>query len=161
MLRGMMPTTTDQGLERFQRAMASLFRHGTLQRLHDHVAAEAGIDCERAAFLVMRQVVADGPIRVTDLAGNLGLDPSTISRQLRAIELKGWVQRLSDPGDRRATLVAATKDGEKVVAQLEAERRRVLADVLAGWNQGDRDSLFELTERFAADLADHVQKHLT
>lgn len=156
-----MPTTTDQGLERFQRAMASLFRHGTLQRLHEHVAAEAGIDCERAAFLVIRRVVSEGPIRVTDLARDLGLDPSTISRQLRAIEVKGWVLRLSDPADRRATLVAATKDGEQAVAQLEAERRRVLADVLAGWNQDDRDSLFELTERFAGDLADHVQKHLT
>ena len=153
-------TTTEQGLERFQKAMARLFRHGTLQRLHDHVAAEAGIDCERAAFLVMRQVVADGPIRVTDLAGNLGLDPSTISRHLRAIELKGWVRRLSDPGDRRATLVAATKDGERAVAQLDAERRRVLAGVLAGWSQGDRDSLFELTERFAGDLTDHVQQNL-
>jgi DNA-binding MarR family transcriptional regulator len=57
--------------------------------------------------------------------------------------------------------VTATKSGERVVARLEAERRRVLADVLAGWDQTDRDALFDLTERFAADLSDHVQNHLT
>jgi DNA-binding MarR family transcriptional regulator len=134
-----MLTTTDQGLERFQRAMAGLFRHGTLQRLHDHVASRAGIECERAGFLVMRRVVSEGPIRVTDLARDLGLDPSTISRHL----------------------VTATKSGERVVALLETERRRVLATVLAGWDQTDRDALFDLTERFAADLSDHVQHHLT
>ena len=141
--------------------MASLFRHGTLQRLHEHVAAEAGIDCERAGFLVMRRVVSEGPIRVTDLARDLGLDPSTISRHLRAVEVRGWVRRLSDPADRRATLIAATKTGERVVTQLETERRRVLASVLAGWEQGDREALFDLVERFSADLTDHVQNHLT
>jgi DNA-binding MarR family transcriptional regulator len=156
-----MLTTIDQGLERFQQAMAGLFRHGTLQRLHDHVASQAGIDCERAGFLVMRRVVSEGPIRVTDLARDLGLDPSTISRHLRAVEVRGWVRRVADPGDRRAALVTATKSGERVVARLEAERRRVLAAVLAGWDQTDRDALFDLTERFAADLSDHVQHHLT
>lgn len=160
MLRRML-TTTDQGLERFQQAMAGLFRHGTLQRLHDHVASRAGIDCERAGFLVMRRVVSEGPIRVTDLARDLGLDPSTISRHLRAVEVRGWVRRVPDPGDRRAALVTATKSGERVVARLETERRRVLASVLAGWDRADRDALFDLTERFAADLTDHVQRHLT
>ena len=156
-----MLTITAQGLERFQQAMAGLFRHGTLQRLHEHVASRAGIECERAGFLVMRRVVSGGPIRVTDLARDLGLDPSTISRHLRAVETRDWVRRVPDPDDRRAALVTATKSGERVVARLEAERRRVLADVLAGWDQTDRDALFDLTERFAADLSDHVQNHLT
>jgi len=117
----------------------------------------AGIECERAGFLVMRRVVSGGPIRVTDLARDLGLDPSTISRHLDAVEIRGWVRRLSDPADRRAILVTATRAGEQVVARLETERRRLLAEVLAGWDRTDRDALFELTERFAADLADHVQ----
>lgn len=141
--------------------MATLFRHGTLQRLHDHVASQAGIDCERAAYLVMVRVVAEGPIRVTDLARDLGLDPSTISRHLQAIEVRGWIQRLADPADGRATLVAATESGGEAVAQLQAERRRVLATVLDGWERADRDALFDLTERFAADLSTHVQDHLT
>jgi DNA-binding MarR family transcriptional regulator len=156
-----MTTVTEQGLERFQQAMAGLFRHGTLQRFHDHVATRAGIDCERAGFLVMRRVVSEGPIRVTDLARDLGLDPSTISRHLDAVAGRGWVRRLPDPTDRRATLVTASKDGERVVARLEAERRRVLASILAEWDQADRDTLFDLTERFASDLTDHIQSHLT
>ncbi len=153
----MITTPTDQGLERFQRAMAGLFRHGTLQRLHEQVSTAAGIDCERASFLVMRRVISEGPIRVTDLARDLGLDPSTISRHLRAIEARGWVKRLPDTVDRRATLVAATDDGESVVARMEAERRRLLAQVLTDWDDHDRELLFDLTERFAADLGDHIQ----
>ena len=102
----MITTSTDQGLERFQRAMAGLFRHGTLQRLHEQVSVAAGIDCERAAILVLRRVISEGPIRVTDLARDLGLDPSTISRHLRVVEGRGWVERRPDSVDRRATLVA-------------------------------------------------------
>lgn len=153
----MITTPTDQGLERFQRAMAGLFRHGTLQRLHEQVSVAAGIDCERACFLVMRRVISEGPIRVTDLARDLGLDPSTISRHLRVIEGRGWVERRPDSVDRRATLVAATEEGQTIVARLETERRRLLAEVLAGWDDHDRELLFDLTERFAADLGDHIQ----
>jgi DNA-binding MarR family transcriptional regulator len=151
-------TTTDPGLERFQRSMATMFRHGTLHRLHEHVAAAAGIECERAAFLVMRRVVSEGPIRVTDLARDLGLDPSTISRHLGAVERRGWVQRHPDPLDRRAALVGATEAGELVVSRLEAERRRFLAEVLAHWDPSDREALFELTERFVDDLIAGVQQ---
>ncbi len=153
----MLTTPTDQGLERFQRAMAGLFRHGTLQRLHERVCEAAGIDCERASFLVMRRVISEGPIRVTDLARDLGLDPSTISRHLRAVETRGWVERHADADDRRATLVAATGEGNRVVTRLEAERRSLLAEVLADWDARDRDSLFDLVERFAADLGDHIR----
>lgn len=138
--------------------MAGLFRHGTLQRLHEHVAARAGIDCERAGFLVMRRVVSEGPIRVTDLARDLGLDPSTISRHLRAVEKRGWVRRTSDPADRRAALATATSEGEEIVARLEAERRRLLAEVLTDWDVEDQERLFDLIERFSHDLADHVQQ---
>lgn len=135
-----------------------MFRHGTLQRLHEQVAAAAGIDCERAAFLVMRRVVSEGPIRVTDLARDLGLDPSTISRHLRSVERRGWVERHADPADRRAALVYATSEGERVVARLEAERRSYISGVLADWEPSDREALFDLTERFVDDLLDNVQQ---
>jgi DNA-binding MarR family transcriptional regulator len=153
----MIPTTTDHGLDRFQRAMAGLFRHGTLQRLHEQVSTAAGIDCERASFLVMRRVISEGPIRVTDLARDLGLDPSTISRHLRVIERRHWVERGPDAEDRRATLVVATEEGKTAVARLESERRRLLAEVLADWDDHDRELLFDLVERFAADLGEHIQ----
>jgi DNA-binding MarR family transcriptional regulator len=157
-LETMIANISQQGLEGFQRAMAAVFRHGTLQRFHERVVAAAGIDCERAGFLVMRRVTSEGPIRITDLARDLGLDPSTISRHLRVVEARGWVERRPDPLDRRAALVVATREGQRVVTDLERERRQALAAVLADWDPEDRERLFELTERFAADFIDHIQQ---
>lgn len=155
-----MSTTTGQGFERLERATADLHRHGTLQRLHDHIVAEAGVDCVRAVYLVLRRVAGEGPMRVTEVARDLGVEPSTASRHLQCLEAKGWITRLADPDDRRAALVAATPAGENVIRKVEAERRLVLAGALEGWDLSDRESLFDLTERFYADLSEHVRSQL-
>ena len=151
-----MSTTTGHGFERLERATAGLQRHGTLQRLHEHVAAQAGVDCERAVYLVLRRVAGEGPMRVTEVARDLGVEPSTASRHLQCLETKGWVTRLADPEDRRAALVAATPAGEDAVRKVETERRAVLAGALKDWEPADRERLFDLTERFYADLSEYV-----
>ena len=62
--------------------------------------------------------------------------PSCIKDHLPEVEPQAETER-PDPTDRRATLVTASKDGERVVASLEAERRQVLASILAEWDQAD------------------------
>lgn len=156
-----MSTTTGQGFERLERAMAGLQRHGTLQRLHEHLAGEAGVDCERAVYLVLRRVAYEGPMRVTEVARDLGVEPSTASRHLQCLEGKGWITRLADPDDGRVALVAATDDGEEVVRRIEAERRSVFSGALSDWAAADREALFDLTERFYADLSEYVLHRLT
>lgn len=134
-----------------------MLRHRTLTRLHHQVGMQAGVECDRAGYLVMRRIVSEGPIRVTDLAREVGVEPSTVSRHLQAIEARGWVRRLADAEDRRAALFEATRAGKEVVVRMERERRRVLAAVLEGWDQADRDALLDLTERYANELAAYVE----
>src|SRR3712207_9297169 len=65
-----------------------------------------GVD--RAAFMLLGQIVQDGPGRLSALAGQLCVDPSVVSRQVAALEAAGLVTRTADPADRRASLIAAT-----------------------------------------------------
>lgn len=90
--------------------------------------------------------------RATELAGSSGLDPSTVSRHLRQLENDGRVRREADPVDRRAQLLYLTPEGEAMVAESLAQRRRLLLDRLHQWDAADVAHLARLLTRLADDL---------
>lgn len=106
---------------------------------------------DMAAYHVLAHLHFAGPQRATALAAAFHSDPSTISRQVSALVKAGFVERRADPDDGRASLLAATTDGVRVI---EAERRRrahVIAEVLGGWDRADRTELATLLGRFLDD----------
>ncbi|MGB6105111.1 MAG: MarR family winged helix-turn-helix transcriptional regulator [Pusillimonas sp.] len=56
-----------------------------------------------------------GEISQKQLARDLPMDPAALTRQIKAIEHQGWVERHSDINDNRLTNVALTEAGRKVV----------------------------------------------
>src|ERR1039458_4799518 len=54
-----------------------------------------------------------GPVGLSKLARAEGMNPSMLSRVIRHLEDSGLIVRRSDPGDRRAALVAATPAGRR------------------------------------------------
>ena len=56
-----------------------------------------------------------GPIRSGDLAKELFLDQSTVSRHIAHLEASGLVEKVADPDDRRATQLHLTDLGHKYV----------------------------------------------
>ena len=61
------------------------------------------------------------------------------------------VERRADPGDGRASLLAATDEGVRVIETERHRRARVIASVLSGWSPDDRDALTSLLARFRDD----------
>lgn len=147
-----MTVSVNSGVKRLEEAFSSLLRRGTVQRLHDRAVTRAGYECDRAAYLVLRRIVADAPIRITDLARDVGVEPSTVSRHVKPLEKRGWVLRTADPDDARVSLLDATSEGARVVDAIDRQRRAFLAAVLDGWDSSDRENLVSLLERFAADI---------
>ena len=78
-----------------------------------------GVD--RASYLLLVHLVRQGPRRLTTLAEAVHSDPSTVSRQVAALVRNGLVERLADPDDGRASLLAATPTGQRV----HADNRRL------------------------------------
>jgi len=107
---------------------------------------------DRSAYLLLRLLTERGPTNVNALAGLLRLDPSTVTRQLLAMEADGLVRRGRDPQDGRGTLVTATDDGARALTTTRAARAEVYADVLEGWTDADRSTLADLLARLNADL---------
>ena len=91
-----------------------------------------------------------GRLRMGDLADDLGITARTVTTLVDALEREGLLVRLSDPTDRRATLLELTEKartefeqvrrlqmdlGEELVAPLDTQQRRQLLDLLGRLNQ--------------------------
>lgn len=95
------------------------------------------------------RVVARGPEpqRQTALAVALDVVPRSITSLVDDLERAGLVERLHDPTDRRATLVAVTQQGRAVLAEADLQRRRHADELLARLEPGEQDELLHLLHR--------------
>jgi DNA-binding MarR family transcriptional regulator len=92
-----------------------------------------------------------------ELAGQLGRDHSTVSRQMAKLEAAGLLERFDLPADGRVRQARLTARGRKAFADLGAARRRLLDRVLADWSDHDRDVMTRLLGRFVQDLYNTVK----
>jgi DNA-binding MarR family transcriptional regulator len=82
-----------------------------------------------------------GPIRLSELAAEEGINPTMLSRIVGDLVLGGLIERVGDPQDRRAALVRATRDGRKLVERMRRERTDVLSVALDALSPGERRAL--------------------
>lgn len=107
---------------------------------------------DRPAYQCLWRVVENGPLRPTTLAAQLEIDLSVASRQVKALEEVGFVQRCTDPADARATLVSATAAGVEAFLRTREQRSEALAEVVRSWSERDRTELVRLLTRFNVEL---------
>lgn len=86
-------------------------------RLYDGEFAKAGL--KGTQYSLLSQIVAHGPLQPNDLARRMGMEASTLTRNLRVLIASGWaVQRAG--ADERSRLVEITPAGR--AKQIEARR---------------------------------------
>ncbi|WP_166850073.1 MarR family winged helix-turn-helix transcriptional regulator [Isoptericola sp. BMS4] len=107
---------------------------------------------DRSGYLLLHALHEGGPQHVRTLAERLGLDASTVTRQVVALERAGHVRRSRDPHDGRAVVVEATEDGLDAWAAQRHRRGAMYATVLDSWSLDDRALLADLVERLNFDL---------
>jgi DNA-binding MarR family transcriptional regulator len=110
-------------------------------------------DLQPAGFAVLRCVVAHGPIRAGDIASNLGIDKSAVSRQLTVLRDSGLIEATSDPADGRATLVGATEAALVALGRFRADVRADYERILQSWNTADIVTFGDLLQRFNRSLS--------
>jgi DNA-binding MarR family transcriptional regulator len=107
---------------------------------------------DQAGLVVLHSLACAPAVRPSDIAADLGLDASTVSRHLRTLEQLGLVDRTDDPADRRAQRVSLSDRGREVLDRAIAQRQAVLAAALTDWSEADRRTLERLLVRLADDL---------
>jgi DNA-binding MarR family transcriptional regulator len=134
-----------------------------LARLFERARADAATryrdDVERAAYVLLVDLVTEGPRRLCALAEAVHSDPSTVSRQVAQLVGLGLVQRRPDPQDGRAALFSATEAGLRAFAEHRRVRNQRTAAVVAGWPAEDVCRLVGLLDRLTTDF-EHYRAHL-
>jgi DNA-binding MarR family transcriptional regulator len=101
--------------------------------------------CDAVAELAERS----STVTVKDVAAELDLEHSTVSRLLGEVEDDGLVSRGVDPADRRRTTVSLTPLGRAVVSDSTAMTRVFTRILLADWPRRDVEDLTRLITRLA------------
>ena len=114
-----------------------------------HLSTASGeVDLDRSAYGIMCRLADEGPQRLGSLAQAFGLDPSTITRQVQALEQAGLAQRATDAADRRASILDLSPDGREVLARTREHRRARFDAALGGWSAKERQEFGRLLEKF-------------
>ncbi|CAN7537492.1 MarR family winged helix-turn-helix transcriptional regulator [Rhizobium sp. LjRoot98] len=115
----------------------------------DELVREAGITLDRALFRLLVAVERLGPIGVVELAERIGLDHTTVSRQVAKLDSMGLVARQGSVADRRVREAVITAEGKLMTDKLDAARERMSRAIFDAWDEKDIADLVRLMRRFA------------
>ena len=108
---------------------------------------------DRSAIIMLARLREHGTLRLSDLAGHLSLDVSTVSRHARTLEERGYVTRAVDPTDGRAVQLMLAEPGRAVLETAFRNRQEWLDRCLASWSADERQALGAQLEKLADALA--------
>lgn len=97
--------------------------------------------------------LAREPQRVSDLAGGVHSDVSTVSRQAAHLARVGLVDKLPDPHDGRAQQLALSDEGRRVIAAIRHQQGQWVHRTLQNWSEADATQFLGHLTRFAGDMA--------
>ena len=98
-----------------------------------------------AEFLVMWKMHHKVSCRVLELAGEIGLPPSTLTGILDRLTAGGWLERETDTEDRRAVVMKITQKLRQFIRHISQTMGRSLVKVF-------KELPPDLIERLTADL---------
>lgn len=91
-----------------------------------------------------------GPLAMKELAQELRLDVSSVTRAIDGLVARNLVERVASPGDRRVCHVRPTRSGRALHRRIRAELVEEHAQVLEGIPGGSRESIIVGVERLLA-----------
>ena len=112
---------------------------GRLSRRLKPTAAAGSLTTTEVDVLVAAE--REGPVRLSDLAAQVGLNPTMLSRLVPKLEQAGLVRRLPDESDRRVTFLQASPKGARLLGRVRSERNDALSRRLAELDPGEREAL--------------------
>ncbi|MDO8271006.1 MAG: MarR family winged helix-turn-helix transcriptional regulator [Gammaproteobacteria bacterium] len=111
-------------------------------------AAMKDSDVQATQFSVLFILSKSGALSITDLANKMGLDRTSMSRNLTPLQSHGYIS-VSDEGMTRAREVTITEAGNKALQDLMPMWRKAQAEFAEHLGVADTALLIELLRRVA------------
>jgi DNA-binding MarR family transcriptional regulator len=142
------PGIDDATIATVETELAILTR--TLEELSRRSAIHQELD--RASYLLARTLAAGGAASIGVLAARLGLDATTVTRQVANMHSGGLVHRRGDPHDGRVSVIELSVLGSRRMNGVRTARQARVARLLQDWPEKDRRALGSLLARFNAAI---------
>lgn len=122
-------------------------------QLAQQATAATGLALDRPAIgILLTLAMADGPLRIGEIADRMQVVGPHVTRQVQALEQRGLVRRVADPNDRRASLIEPTESGTEAANRYTSTIIGWFREVIADWPTQDRTDLGRLLAKLADDI---------
>ncbi|QMU77285.1 MarR family transcriptional regulator [Streptacidiphilus sp. PB12-B1b] len=129
-------------------ALGDLLKRGTRAGLYRGLTQGLGAAVDEVTYPVLSALARTGPYSAADLATEVGLDRSGVSRRATRLEEAGLVRREPDPADRRSVLLTLTEEGARTVEVMRARLAARIDASLGGWPPGEAQAFARSLRRF-------------
>jgi DNA-binding MarR family transcriptional regulator len=138
-------TGTQETYEALERELGVLMRRA--RAASDQLSRAVHPELESGAYGLLIRLRERGVQRPSELADYVGVGKATISRQLKALEELGLIERRPDPADGRAHLLSLTEEGRRRLDTVRSARRDHFHARLGTWPEDDVRTLARLLAR--------------
>ena len=124
-----------------------------LSQVFDATLRPSGVSGGQFSLLAVLRAAKGRSVRLSDLASRLGLDRTTLTRNLHLAEREGWVSVVRSDQDRRERLVTLTEAGAAAFERALPYWREAQAQAVRQLGAGGLEQLLDLTGRLRSDPA--------
>lgn len=144
--KGKIPSALDDALGFNLDRVATFYRYELMQALAEY-------DLTPEQWQIMSVVWGnDVPLTQQDITYLLAKDKHNVSRMIRRLEDKGWLERKQSPHDARALLIRATELGESVRSDVPEKLYRHFDELDIGLNHQEQVQLVKLLKTMRDSL---------
>ena len=144
-------TTKDKEVQAVQDALSVIVRWARLP-FYLEIGERAGFQYDRSAIAILSMLGDGAEMRHSELAETLGIDRSTISRQVASVVKAGLVKGRPDATDKRATLLSLTEEGQRVRDRNGGAWRSIVEELLEPLTASERSQLAKLMPKLTTRL---------
>ncbi len=145
-------TVPPEWVLRLDEAVTRVSRAARSPRLHQLMGEQARVELGEHLHLTLAMLGAGQPMRVSDLAAQLDVERSTVSRRVTELVRLGLVTRAVDPDDRRAAVLELTRPGERALGRIQDAWHHTLLELTASWPAKQRSETTTQLTRLADSL---------
>ncbi len=122
-----------------------------VSQIYDHELAAAGLSLNE--YSILRHAEYGGPRLLGELADSLGMERTTLTRNLKPLLEAGWLKQARGE-DARQRLISVTASGRKRIASAKPHWLRAQQRIEASYGAASTDRL-----RTDLDLLDNALRH--
>ena len=141
---------TDDTLRALEHEMGVLIRR--IRRVIAERARMIHPELSAVSYLMLGTLNSSGPARASTLVDTFAIDKGAVSRHVSFLLELELIERNPDPEDRRAAILAISKEGSRRLAEVSLRRREKVEEMLHDWTDAELEGFVRTLARYNAAL---------